>query len=313
MATQQIVSVNDGGQITVSDIKGNPMWIPTKVIEMLTGAFPEEFFLRNAGPNVNGMVGFRQSRPLFLDSEIADLVEFEEIPVVAGATGIPMIAVGTRKGLGVRVSKDMIDEGRLMEVQDQIKQVVNTFIRSRVRALRALLMNPAIPTIPAGAAWDTSTGRPGRDIANAQEKVASANVSGVTGNEDEFQFEANGIGMARSLVPVLGDNDNFTSLYDKDALVSEDIRYTGKLPRQIKGMDAIAAPFWPKDRVLVAERGTVGFYSDTRALQSTGLYPEGNGPNGGPTESWRSDTTAKRVLGADQPLAACWITGVVTP
>ena len=65
--------------------------------------------------------------------------------------------------------------------------------------------------------------------------------------------------------------------------------------------------------MLVLERGTVGFYSDTRALQATELYPEGNGPNGGPTESWRSDATRKRVMGVDQPLAACWITGVRTP
>lgn len=311
--TQQIVSVNDGNQITVADIKGNPLWIPTKVVEMLDGAFIEDFFLRDAGPNINGLVGFRQSRPVYLDAEIADLVEFEEIPVAAGQRGVPMIAVGTRKGLGVRVSKDMIDEGNIMEVQDQITQLVNTFIRSRARALRALLENPAIPTIPAGAAWDTANGRPRRDIANAMEEVASAQVSGVVDAEDEFGFTADGIGMSSSLTPVLLDNDNFASVYDKDSLVSEDIRYNGKLPRKILGLDAAAARYWPKNKVLVAQRKILGFRSDTRPLQSTELYPEGNGPNGGPTESWRSDTTAKRVMGLDQPLAACWITGVVTP
>jgi hypothetical protein len=50
--------------------------------------------------------------------------------------------------------------------------------------------------------------------------------------------------------------------------------------------------------------------SDTRPLEATPVYPEGNGPNGGPTESFRSDTTRKRVLAVDQPLAACWINGI---
>lgn len=311
--TQQIVSVNDGGGVTIHDVKGNPMWIPNKVIEMLTGQFLEEFFLRDAGPNPNGLVGFRTARPIYLGQDIADLVEFEEIPIAAGERGIPMIAVGTRKGLGIRVSKDMLDEGNLLEVQDQIIQLVNTFIRSRALALRALLSNPAIPTIPAGAAWDTASGRPRKDIANAEEIIASANVGQVANAEDEFGYVADSIGFAASLKPVLMDNDNFAEVYNRDATVSEDIRYTGKLPKQVLGLDAAAARYWPKDRVLVAERKRVGFYSDTRPLQSTGLYPEGNGPNGGPTESWRSDTTAKRVMGVDNPLAACWITGVVTP
>lgn len=311
--TQMIVSVNDGVGITIGDVKGNPMWIPNKVIELLVDQFIEEVFLADAGPNPNGLVGFRTARPIFLDQDIADLVEFEEIPIAAGATGIPMIAVGTRKGLGVRVSKDMLDEGNLLEVQDQITQLVNTFIRSRALALRALLTSNAIPTIPAGAAWDTSNGRPGKDIANAEEVIASANVGGDPAAEDEFGYVADTIGLSASLKPTLMGNDNFTSVYNRDSLVSEDIRYTGKLPNQVGGLDAVAARFWPKDKVLVAMRKKLGFYSDTRPLQSTGLYPEGNGPNGGPTEAWRSDTTAKRVMGVNNPLAAVWITGVVTP
>ena len=70
---------------------------------------------------------------------------------------------------------------------------------------------------------------------------------------------------------------------------------------------------FPADKALILERGTVGFYSDTRPLQFTALYPEGNGPNGGPRETWRSDASHKRVMGLDQPKAAIWLTGLVTP
>ena len=40
------------------------------------------------------------------------------------------------------------------------------------------------------------------------------------------------------------------------------------------------------------------------------MYPEGNGPNGGPTESYRSDASYKRAIAVDQPKAAMWLTGV---
>lgn len=312
--TQQIVTLDDGIDITVNDLKGNPLWIPTKVVELLANQFIEEVFLRDAGPNINGLVAFRKSSPLFLDDDFEDMVDFEEIPVAAGRMGSPAIAVGFRKALGVRVSKTMIDEDQMGVVQLQIRQLVNTFIRSRVRALRALLQDPAIPTIAAGAAWDTANSRPRRDISNAMEVVGTANVSGLADEEDEFGFKADALGLSTSLTPILMDNDNFTSVYkDKDAFSSEDIRYTGTLPGNVMGLIGAESRYWPKDRVLVAESKTLGFYSDARRMQVTELYPEGNGPNGGPNESYRSDASGKRVMGVDQPLAACWITGVVTP
>ena len=116
--------------------------------------------------------------------------------------------------------------------------------------------------------------------------------------------------MHGSVEAILGRNDAFNSVYRNSPLVTEDISYTGKLPQKIVDLDALRTRSFDKTRVLVLERNTVGFYSDTRALEATGLYPEGNGPNGGPTESWRSDATRKRAMGVDQPLAACWITGI---
>lgn len=312
----QTVSIDDGTKVTVSDLKGNPMWIPERVIELLEDSFVEEALLRNAGSNTNGLVGYHQSTPLYLDDDVADLVEFEEIPVGAGQRGLPRIAVAGKRGLGVRVSKEMVDENRLDDVARQIRQLVNTVRRSRARVLRALLASSEIPTIAAGAAWDTSTGRPRRDIANAMEVVNSAKLAPSSTDEDEFDFEADTIALPTSITPVLMDNDNFVEVYNgRDSMAAEDIRFTGKLPGSILGLAGVQSRHLTAnaDRVLVLERGTVGFYSDTRPLVATELYPEGNGPHGGPTESWRSDTTYKRVQGLDQPLAACWITGVTTP
>lgn len=307
-----VVSVNDGPATTVNDLVGAPLVIPRRIINLLANQWVEEVLLRDAGANSNGLVSYSESTPLYLDAEVEKVAEFGEIPVGAGQIGLPRIAVGTKEGLGVRVSKEMRDENKIDDVNRQVTQVVNTMLRAGHRALRALLENPAIPTIAAGAAWDTASGRPRRDLANAQEVIAGARPSGTLADDANFEFEADTVVLPGQITPILMDNENFLAVY-KDGLSTEDIRYTGKLPREIMGMLGLKARGFATNKVLVVERGTVGFRSDTRPLQATGLYAEGNGPNGGPTESWRSDVTRKRVLGIDQPLAACWISGVVTP
>jgi len=310
MATT-ITSVTDGGRTTVADLVGAPLAIPARVIEMLSGASIVEALLRDAGGNTNGLVSYEESTPLFLDGDEETVAEFGEIPVAAGQRGLPRIAVGLKRALAIRVSREMRDENKIDQVNTQLRQLVNTMIRAELRGLRALLLNPAIPTIPAAAAWDTSGARIRHDIFAAEEVIGSAKPA--TGQDDDsFSFEADTIAMHGGLKPVLMDNDEFLAIY-KDSLAEENPAYTGTLPRTIGGLTGLTSRFWPRDRVLVTEAGTVGFYSDTRPLESTPLYGEGGGPNGGPTESWRSDTSRKRVLGVDQPFAACWITGVRTP
>ncbi|EKT83047.1 major capsid protein [Rhodococcus phage Mbo4] len=303
-----IVSVTDGPRTTVSDLVGSPLAIPTRIIDILKAGLISETLLRNAGSNSNGLVQFSESTPLFLGSDVENVAEFAEIPVGAGQIGTPRVAYALRQGLGVRVSKEMIDENRLDDVNRQIKQLANTFIRADDRAARTIL--DSAPTLAASAVWSGGTGKPRKDIANAIEKVASAQPDGTGYTADEYLgFEANTIVVHPALAAVLIDNEDILKVY-KDVLTPESIAYTGKLPKQILGLDVLTSRSFPLTKALVLERGTVGFYSDTRPLQSTALYPEGNGPNGGPTESYRSDTTIKRAVGLDQPKAAVWITGI---
>lgn len=303
-----VVSVSDGGRSTVSDLVGQPLAIPTRVIDNLRNRFLGEGLLRDAGRNTNGLVSYSESTPLFLGSDVETVAEFAEIPVAAGQVGTPRIAVASKKGLGVRVSREMRDENRIDDVNRQITQLVNTMLRAQERALRALLQDPSVPTIAATAAWTGPTGKIRRDLANAAEVIGSATPN-ATYDDDILGFEADTVVLPGNITPLLMDNEEFLKVYNGD-LASQNISYTGRLPNDILGMAGMRSYSWPKDRVLVLERKTVGFYSDTRPLEATALYGEGGGPNGGPTESWRSDTTFKRALGLDQPKAACWITGV---
>lgn len=314
--TVSVVSVHDGPGITVDQLIGAPMMLPTRVIELLTGNFLDDVVFRDAGRNTNGLVAGEESTPLFLGNDVETVAEFGEIPVAAGQRGLPRIWTGSKRGLGIRVSREMRDENKIDDVNRQIKQLTNTTLRARSWALRRALLNTApggtaIPSVAAVGAWGTSGSRIRRDFSNAIEVVKSARPAG-SSTEDLLGFTPDAAIIPAGLEPVVLDDDEFLKIF-RGEIAGESPAYTGTMPQTFMGLTGFAERFWPTDRVLVFERNTLGFRSDTRPLEATGLYPEGNGPNGGPNESWRSDTTYKRVIGVDQPLAACWITGVTTP
>ena len=307
--TVSVLSVSDGPRTTVADLIGNPMLIPARVLELLANAFVSETILRNAGPNTNGLVRYEESTPLYLGSDVEEVAEFAEIPVGAGARGTPALAYATKRALGVRISREMRDENKIDDVNRQLTQLQNTMVRADDKMLRALVATA--PTMAAAAAWDTVNGRPRRDMLDAQLEISSARPAATQG-DDVIGFKPNTIVLHPNLVPILGSNEDFEKVYTFDK-AGEAISYTGALPGTILGMNPLLTWTWPTDRVFICERKTIGFYSDTRALESTGLYPEGGGPNGGPTESWRSDTSRKRAMGLDESKAGIWLTGLVTP
>lgn len=310
-----IVSVSDGSEITIRDIIGNPMWVPSKMIELMRNQFISESLFRNGGSNPSGVVAYTIGNPSFLADSVADVAEFGEIPVSYGPRGLPQTAFAVKKALGVRVSKEMIDENRVGAVEEQMRQLRNTFVRANDYAVRNLLNSSAVPSVAVATAWD-NLGAPRTDIANAIETItaaAPANFPAGVGSPDEYYgFMPNTLVLHPTLLPVLINNDDFMKVYIQNPLAAESPAYVGSLPGVVMGLNVIQSRAFPTDRCLILERGTVGFYSDTRPLQFTSLYPEGNGPNGGPTESWRSDASHKRALAVDQPKAALWLTGITT-
>ncbi|NMD55192.1 MULTISPECIES: hypothetical protein [Tsukamurella] len=310
MATS-IVSVSDGSRFTVSDLIKQPLFVPTKLKELMENQFISEALFRNAGANPAGVVAYREGDPTFLDRDVQEIAEFGEIPVATGELGLPRTAFAVKKALGIRVSKEMIDENNVDAVNKQMTGLRNTFIRANDRSAKALLQSNAVPTMPVSAGWDTTNGKPRTDIVRAIEKVSTAAPAEATADE-YYGFQPDTLVVHPGLLATLMDNEQILKVFNGN-VAGESIAYTGAIPGQLLGLNVIQSRTFPIDKALILERGTVGFYSDTRPLQFTALYPEGNGPNGGARETWRSDASHKRALGLDQPKAAIWLTGLVTP
>jgi hypothetical protein len=315
MTVTSIVSVTDGPQITVSEIAGNPLWVPTMLKKLLVNQFISEALLRNAGSNPTGVVAYREGDPMFLEGDVQDVAEGGEIPVSNTGVGSPRSAFATKKALGIRITKEMIDENQIDNVNKQMTGLQNTFIRANDRVAKALLLSGAVPSIAVTTAWDAASGsKPRTDISKGIDAVSSAQPTvGQGGTDDEyFGFEPDTIVVHPSMRSTMLDNDQINKVYI-GGLADQSILYTGALPETIFGLRVVQSRSFPKDKALICQRGVMGFYSDTRPLQFTGLYAEGGGPNGGPTETWRSDASQKRAQGLDQPKAAVWLTGLTTP
>ncbi len=313
MPTTPVVVSSDGPRFTVNDLIGNPMLVPTKLKELMTNIFISTALLRNAGGNDNGLVRYTEGDPSFLDTDVQDVAEYGEIPVAAGRVGVPRIAVGTKRALGIRISREMRDRNKIDAVNKQIRQLRNTFERADDNVIRSLLQSAAVPTMPVDNAWDTADGNPRLDLALARKEIGQAAPDVAAGGSDQewYGFRPDTIVVNDGLLPVLLDNEKFLKVFQGN-IADQSIAYTGAMPARVFGCDVITTMAFPDDKILMLERGTVGFYSDERPLEFTGLYPEGGGPNGGPNESWRSDASHIRVYGLDQPKAALWLTGIVS-
>lgn len=309
--TTPVVSVNDGPRITVNDLIGSPLMVPTKIKELMLNQFLSETLFRNEGENSNGLVAYSEGHPTFLDQDVQDLAEGAEIPIATSSRGVPMVARSNTRGLGVRISRKMIKANKVGEVQRQITQLANTFKRADDRVARALLAT--LPDLPVDNEWDDETdGNPRLDIANAIREVTEAAPAPSAGGSDEewYGFQPDTIVMNPGLLPTLLSSEKFLKVYVGN-IANESILYTGKLPGKVFGLDIIGSMAWPTDEVTILERGTIGFYSDMFPLEITGLYPEGNGPNGGPTQSYRCDATHTRAIALDQPKAGVRLTGLL--
>lgn len=310
MATN-IISVQDGPRLTVSLLLKSPTLIPKRILNMMDQQFLVDSVLRKGSDAPSGAVVFFQSTPLFSNDNPQVVDEFGEIPTTNGSLGTPLVARTVRRAIGLRVSKTMVDRNNVDAVNTQIVQIRNTMVRSWEDAFfSAMVANTSTQVVTTGTAWGASGSHIRQDVNAAKFliKNAAADAAGnqkfgyvpdtlVISTETEFDF----LNSTEVSTPYVGN------------IADQNLLFTGKLPNKFLDLDVLVswrlANYAPSG-ALVCQRQVLGGISDERPLQATPMYGEGNGPNGGPTESWRTDTTRASAIFIDQPLAACWIAGV---
>jgi hypothetical protein len=309
-----IIGVQDGPRLAVSQLVKQPTVIQRRILSMMNQMFLVDALLRKGNDAPSGAVLYYETTPLFTTDSPVVIDEFGEIPTTNGTMGIPKVVKTVMRAMGLRVSKRMIDRNNVDAVNSQLLQIRNTMIRAWEDAfLSALIANASVQTMTTDTYWGASGSHIRKDVNSAKFLIANASADGNGQNgTNKLGYVADTLVISTSTQTDFLDS-NEVSLPYVGNIADENLLYTGKLPNKFLGLDVVVS--WRLDTyangtAIVLERMTLGGISDERGLYATPLYPEGNGPNGGPTESWRSDTGRMSAIFLDQPLAAVVISGV---
>lgn len=310
MATN-IISVQDGPRLTVSMLLKSPTLIPKRILNMMDQMFLVDSVLRKGSDAPSGAVVYFQSTPLFSNDDPAILDEFGEIPTTNGSLGIPLVARTVRRALGLRVSKTMVDRNNVDGVNTQIVQIRNTMVRAWEDAFfSALVANASVQVLVTDTSWGDPDSHIRQDVNGG--KYLVKNAAADAAGKQKFGYVADTLIISTETETDFLDSDEVSKPYVGN-IASENLQYTGTLPNKFLGLDVLVSwrlSAYAPSCAVVLQRMVVGGISDERPLQATPMYGEGNGPNGGPTESWRTDTTRQSAIFVDQPLSCVFIAGV---
>ncbi|WP_190824676.1 phage major capsid protein [Saccharopolyspora pogona] len=299
--TTKVVSSFDGPRVTVNDFIKDPLRIRDMVYNMLDQGFLADAILRNGGINQSGAVRFNESTPLYADDGAEIRAEFAEVPVISTSVGDPRVVFVSERAVAITVSDEEQRRQVLDPVTRRLQQAKNTMIQSWDDAfLNTLLTNAGISTVTATAAWAGASVDIRRDINAARKAVETA----VSAQGAQFGFAADTLVVNRTTKFDLLNSDQFNNPIYQGNLADENLKYTGKLPNQIMGLDVVVSPRVPTGKAIVCQRNVMGFISDELPLRATPMYRDE------PRKMWRADVQRASAIGIDQPKAICVINNV---
>lgn len=281
----------------------NPALVPQIVLDLTRAQFIGDALLRPGPIASGGSVMWKEATPLFSLESDEIVAEYAEIPGVEFDAPILHTKATVKRGLSVKASQEMIDRDDVNTLMDNMRRARNTLVRTYDKQFMATIFNnPNVPVLASSGSW-TGTGSTIRhDLAAAALLIQSAYAG--TDTDQRFGYDPDTIVINNTTGSQWLDSDEIAKVFQGSPLASESLRYTGKLPKKFFSFDVLKSWQVPANTALLLERGTVGFISDERPLRGTSLYEDR------PRETWRSDFTRMTVMAADNPKAACIITGI---
>lgn len=301
--TIKTMSSLDGPRIVVNDFLKDPMRVPALVLDLAKQGFLADALLRDAGQNAAGAVRYEESTPLYADDDVENRSEFSEVPIVGTSAGTPRVTFVSEKAAAVAISDEERRRQTVDPVMRKVRQVRNSMVRAWDKAfVDSVMTHPGVQTLAATGPWATATASSiRRDINNARELIESATTDDAQASE--LAFESDTLILNRGSEYDILNNEDFQKPYVGDN-ASENLLYTGKLPKQILTLDAVRNQRLPAGKAIVMQRNVAGFISDEVPLTGSALYRDE------PRKTWRSDFQRASAMGLDQPKAICIITGV---
>jgi hypothetical protein len=298
----------DGPKWTVSHLVKNPMWVPQIVTRLVQDSNPAEWLLREGPTAVGGAVAFEEVQALYAVDTPDIVEEFGEIPMTTGTGRTPAIRQTVKRGIGFKLSEEMVSRNDKGRVKDEIEQIRRNIVLGRERALiNAVLNHPGVLTGAAGNAgtggWLTGTSSVISDVANATYEIASQEGPGAL-DEEKLGYDADIMIIHPSLEAGLIDNEEVNRIFAGSPLANQQLRIQGQLPRQFLNLTVMKSWRCPADKVVFAQRKAMGFISKEWPLRGSPLK------RNDAEETYTSYFSYRELVAIDNPKSVFVLTGV---
>lgn len=294
MPTTPVISFESGPLVTVNDWISDPYRVPQYTLDLMKQGFLVDAVLRTEGNCPAGIVRYEESNPLYGGNVIEDRAEYGEIPVGRFGLGTPKVAFSRDKSIGVVVSEEMRDRNNVDMMAQGMKQVANDMTKTWDDLFVGIaLAHPSVQTFAAASPWSTASYDIRADILTCMKLIEAVQDS----QGSELGFMCDTLIVSRTTKYDLLRSKDFNAEYYGGDIASENLRYTGKLPQQIMGLDVLVSPRVPVGKAIFLQRNVAGFISDEKPLFSTHLKYDEDRP------AWRANIRRKAAVGLDQPRA----------
>lgn len=292
-----------GPRLTINEFLKDPLLVREVVLNMANQGFIADAVLRFAGRTQSGTALYRESSPLYANTDAQTRAEFAEVPLAETSEGEPRVLMVEERALGVAVSDEMVRRNSMDVMQRQLMRVRNTMFRSWDRTFfKAIFEHPSVQHYAVTTAWADPDSNPRLDIVEGIRLVEEASADGTI--DSEFDFEADTLIIGRGSKSDLFGNEKFNKLYENSPLVSEHLLYTGKLPKRMLDLDVMVSSRVPAGKAVVMQRNIAGFIMDEVPLTVSPMYRVEE------KKFSRADVQRASGVGLDQPKAIAVLDGV---
>ncbi|HST77299.1 MAG TPA: hypothetical protein VLN58_02300 [Verrucomicrobiae bacterium] len=300
----------DGPKWTVNQLVKNPVRVPNLVRQMIHDSVLADWVLRKGPTAVGGAVAYEQQIALYANNGAEIVAEFGEIPMTDSPVTLPVTAATTKRGLGFKISKEMETRNDVGRVADELKMVRDAFTITWDKVfINAVTQNPNIltmvPSNLASGGWLGTGPTAGirKDIANAIYTIQSQQPAGAQ-NMDRLNYQPDTLIIHPSTAAGFIDSDEVNSVFVGSPLASQQLRYTGLMPRKFMTLDVMTSWRLSPNWAIICQRNTMGFISDEWPLDVTPLrYNEDN-------QSYRSNITRRSLVAIDNPKSIILLNGI---
>lgn len=323
VVTQRVGHSYDSPNWTVATLVKRPTLIPSIVVQAVKDNLIADVLLRQ-GPAAPGGAVQYQEQVVFSSLRDAEIIaEFGEIPTTQAEIGLPIVAATQKRGIGLKVSKEMETRNDVGRVAEELRLTREALIRNWNKIFyQAVYRNPNILTMNASNPSGVTTAGNGgwfvdvvpatglsptagirKDIANAKYLMANQVVQGAVDN-DRYGFVPDTMIIHPSMEPEFLDSEEVNKVYVNSPATTLSPRFTMKLDRQFAGLDIVKSWEILPNHVIICKRKTMGFISDEWPLSgSPTAYTERE-------QSYATYFTRRSLVAIDNPKSVVLLKGV---